>query len=113
MLKLTLLLMAGLILSGCASLQPRVEKVSLQSYEQGCALRGIQKGMTGDEAQAVCRCHVDKAVTLTSRERFLKNVEFVGNADDAQRQSEAFRLAVTLLKSTFKECRAELGLTSE
>ena len=110
MKKIALLLISSLMLSACASLQPRVEKVSLQSYEQGCSLRGVQKGMTGEQAQAACRCHVEKAIALTSTETFLEKVELIGRADNSQKQTPAFKEAVELMKSTFTECRQELGL---
>lgn len=112
MKKTGLFLMIG-VLSGCASLQPRVEDVSLQSYEQGCALRGIQKGMTPQQAQDVCRCHTERAIALSSRENFLRQVELVGRADEAQRQEEEFQQAVAVMKSTFNECRREQGLLSQ
>ena len=96
-------------LSGCAALEPRVQKVSLQSYEQGCALRGIQRGMPGEDARQACRCHVEKAIALTSPEQFMQKVELVAQATPAERDTDAFREAVQLMKSTFNECRSELA----
>ena len=97
-------------LTGCAALEPKVNEVSLQSYEQGCALRGIQRGMTPKDAQAVCRCHVEKAISLTSPQAFLEQIDLVGRADEATRDTDAFREAVQLMKSTFSECRQTLGI---
>ena len=97
-------------LTGCAALEPKVNEVSLQSYEQGCTLRGMQRGTPPKDAQAVCRCHVEKAISLTSPQAFLEQIELVGRADEAERDTDTFREAVQLMKSTFNECRQTLGV---
>ena len=96
-----------LLLAGCASLQPRVNEVSLQSYQQGCALRGIRQGLSSAEAQALCECHVDTAIEQTSRETFLHYVDLVGNASPEQKNTEAFKNALQLIKTTFNDCRQQ------
>ncbi|MDX1694688.1 MAG: hypothetical protein R3208_13055 [Ketobacteraceae bacterium] len=112
MKKLWLIGLAGL-LGGCASLQPGIDEVSLQSYQQGCALRGIQQGLSPEQAQATCQCHVETAIAQTSRETFMSYVELVGKATPAERDTEAFKEAVALMKSTFKACRKKYEMAGE
>ena len=106
-LRLVAVFLLMLTTAGCASLQPKVNEVSLQSYQQGCALRGIQQGMTPEQAQKTCQCHVEKAVSLTSEATFLEYVELVGRATPEQKTSEQFKTAVKLMKDTFQACRQE------
>ena len=98
------------VLSGCASLQPQIDNVSVQSYEQGCTLRGIQNGLKRENAQAVCRCHVNKAIAQTSQDSFLQTTEYLANASEQDKQSEKFKESLALMRETFNECKVELGI---
>ena len=106
LLRVAVILMP-VLLAGCASLQPRANEVSLQSYQQGCALRGVRKGMPAEEAQALCQCHVEAAIAQTSPDTFLAYADLIGNATPEQKNTEAFQDALWLMKETFNACRQQ------
>lgn len=110
MAKQLFIILFALTLAGCASVQPKINQVSLQSYEQGCALRGIERGMSSKDAQAVCRCHVQKAIQQTSEKTFLEYSELLARANDEQKQTTAFKDALHLMRGTFKACQSELNI---
>ena len=97
--------------SGCASLQPQINEASIKSYERGCALRGIQRGMDRSKAEAVCHCHIQKVVSATSETEFLEISEKLAHASKQERKSEAFQNNLKLMKSSFHECQHRLSET--
>ena len=97
-----------LLLTACASLQPQMDEVSMQSYERGCALRGMHRGMTENTARQVCRCHIDKAVAATSPQRFITISEKLGNSTPEERQTEPLKSDLALMKSTFQSCKKQI-----
>lgn len=110
MIKAITLLLSLLILAGCASLQPRMDDMSIKSYQRGCALRGMQKGLTQENAQAVCQCHTEKAIAATSPEAFLATTERIAKASAEERQTADFKNALQHMRSTFNDCKKELGI---
>ncbi|MCG8672740.1 MAG: hypothetical protein MI867_25290 [Pseudomonadales bacterium] len=105
-----LLITICVLLSACANLQPKIDDVSVQSYERGCTLRGIQRGMTEDIAQQVCRCHIEKAIEATSPQRFIAISEKLGTSTPQERQTEPLKSDLSLMKSTFQTCKKQIDM---
>lgn len=97
-----------MFLSGCANLQPRLNEVSLDSYQRGCTLRGVQRGLPRDKAQEICQCHTAKAIKATSIEEFLHKSERIAAASKEERQTDSLKADMKLMKDTFQSCKAEL-----
>lgn len=105
-----LLLSALLIslLASCASLQPQINEVSLESYQRGCTLRGVQRGLERDKAKQICQCHTTKAIEGSSVEEFLLKTERIAGASKEERQSDPIATDMKLMRDTFQSCKAEL-----
>lgn len=96
------------LLSGCASLQPQLNEVSLDAYQRGCALRGMKNGLERTQAKQICQCHTAKMIQESSVEEFLLKTERIADASKEERQSDPIASDLKQMRGTFKSCRAEI-----
>lgn len=103
-------ILLSLLVSSCASLQTHMGNASLDSYLQGCIYRGVDQGIERDKATALCECHVNKAIEQSSQKEFLDSASRLANASREERQSDALAKESALVKDSFKECKASMGI---
>ncbi len=94
-------------ISGCANLQPEINNLSLESYQHGCTLRGVQRGLSPQDARKICQCHTQKAIEETSLEEFLIKTDRIAKASEQERQSDEIKADMKLMKDTFQRCKTQ------
>ncbi len=105
-----LLVLAMTGLSGCASMHTKMDAMSLESYRHGCEIRALQEGLDREIANQLCHCHIQRAIARSSRETFVEATQKLSSSTREERQSGALDRELTLMRTSFKECRAELGI---
>jgi len=99
-----------LALCSCAVLQQKMGETSIDSYLQGCIYRGVGQGVGRDKAVELCECHVDAAIKKSSQQIFLTAAGRLANASKEERLSGMLNDEISLVKGTFKQCKADLGI---
>ena len=110
LIKTSFIAVIVLGLCSCAMLQQQMGEASIDSYLQGCIYRGVGQGIERDKAVELCECHVDAAIKKSSQSAFLDAAGRLANASKEERLSGMLKKEITLVKGTFKQCKADLDI---
>ena len=110
LIKTTSIVIIVLALCSCAMLQQQMGEASIDSYLQGCIYRGVGQGIEREKAVELCECHVDAAIKKSSQQAFLDAAGRLASASKEARLSGMLKKEIALVKGTFKQCKADLGI---